>query len=84
MISEYDFKELKEKALRFNATQEDINNLGKWLELYGDRLWNGEKYEIDDLLSLKPIQVPMYPDDVEMYDEDGYIGDYETIGYEIV
>ena len=71
-ISRYDFEELKEKALAYNATEEDLCNLGKWFEKYGAvEYWNGECYEIDNTHSLYPI-----------YDElsDDY---FELVGWEI-
>ena len=47
-MTRYDYEELKEKALTFGATQEEINNLGEWFERFGDRYWNGEYFDIDN------------------------------------
>lgn len=64
----YNYKELAEKALAFNATQEDINALGEWFERYGDH-WNGESWTVDAYHDLYPI-----------HKEVGY-DEYEVIGY---
>jgi len=65
------YQELKHKALSADATQEDINLLGKWFELYGESYWNGEFYDVDGTHQLRPV-------DVE--DEDG---DYHREGWEL-
>lgn len=71
-IGEYDFEELKEAALKYNATQEEINSLGKWFEMYGyAQYWNGEFFDIDGLYRLFPAY--------EKINED----DYEIVGYEL-
>lgn len=65
----YDYNELKEKALAFNATQEDINALGEWFSRHGMSYWNGECFYVDADHDLYPI-----------YKEVGY-DEYELIGY---
>lgn len=68
-MMQYDYKELCEKALAFNATQEDINALGKWFSRYGMSYWNGECFHVDADHDLYPI-----------YKEVGY-DEYDIIGY---
>lgn len=68
-MMQYDYKELCEKALAFNATQEDINALGEWFERYGRSGWNGECWTVDAYHDLYPI-----------HKEVGY-DDYEVVGY---
>lgn len=65
------YQELEHKALSTDATQEDINALGKWFELYGDSYWNGEFYDVDGRHQLLPI-------DIE--DEDG---DFHRTGWKL-
>lgn len=62
------YNELKEKALAFNATQEDINALGEWFSRHGDH-WNGECWTVDAYHDLYPV-----------YKEVGY-DEYELVGY---
>ena len=47
MIGYYDYTKLAAKALSESATQGDIDNLGQWFSLYGDRYWTGECFEVD-------------------------------------
>ena len=63
------YNELKEKALAFNAAQEDINALGEWFERYGRSDWNGECWTVDAYHNLYPI-----------HKEVGY-DEYEVVGY---
>lgn len=63
------FSELKEKALAFNATQEDINALGEWFSRHGMSYWNGECFHVD-------ASHDLYPIDKEV----GY-NEYEVVGY---
>ena len=65
----YDYNELKEKALAFNATQEDINALGEWFSRHGMSHWNGECFYVDADHNLYPI-----------HKEIGY-DEYEVVGY---
>ena len=71
MISEYDYEDLAEKAIHFNATKDDLISLWIWFERYGYQYWNGECYEIDSNHYLYPI----YEED-----ENGY---YNFLGCEI-
>lgn len=63
------YNELKEKALAFNATQEDINALGEWFSRHGMSYWNGECFHVDSDHNLYPI-----------HKEIGY-DEYELVGY---
>lgn len=63
------YSELKEKALAFNATQEDINALGEWFSRHGMSYWNGECFHVDSDHNLYPI-----------HKEIGY-DEYELVGY---
>ncbi len=65
------YQELEKAALSSDATQEDINALGKWFELYGERYWNGEYYRVTEDVRIVPV-------DVE--DEDG---DFHRTGWEL-
>lgn len=65
----YDYDELAERALSADATQSDIDALGKWFECYGSSYWNGEYYEISDSRRLFPIYVE---DEDEQYTITGY------------
>lgn len=68
----YDYKALVQKALAFDATQEDINALGDWFDQYGGwgrDNWNGECYHVDRDHDLYPI-----------HREVGY-EEYEVVGY---
>lgn len=65
----YNYKEICEKALASDATQEDINALGEWFERYGRSGWNGECWTVDAYHDLYPI-----------HKEVGY-DDYEVVGY---
>ena len=70
-ITPYNYDELAERALRFDAAPEDINALAEWFERYGYRFWNGECFEIDATHSLYPIHEETAPDE------------WEIVGYEI-
>ena len=74
MAMRNEYEELKQKAL--TGEQKDINALGKWFELYGDRYWNGEFYSINGEYHLYPIY------DEEL-DEDGELIQSEIVGYEL-
>lgn len=73
-MTTYDYEELKNKALTTDATQDDINALGEWFELYGDRYWNGEYYSVDNN-RLYPIY--------QRIDDDELEEQYEIVGYEL-
>ena len=68
----YDYKELREKALSPDATQADVDALGEWFRVYGDRYWNGEFYDADNGRELRPVY---------KWDED--LGQGEVVGYEL-
>lgn len=53
-INRYNYVELRERATAADATQNDIDSLGKWFELYGNDDWNGEYYDADGI-RLYPI-----------------------------
>lgn len=71
MNTYYDYEELVEKALAFDATQEDINALGEWFDSHGWDYWNGEYFEIDRYHSLYPVYKEVAEDN------------FEIVGYEI-
>ena len=52
-----------------DATQEDINNLGRWFLLYNP-YWNGEYYDADG--------VEVWPVYKQISDDD-----FELVGYEL-
>ena len=70
-INRYSYQELSKKALSDSATQEDVNNLGQWFDLYGMDFWNGKCFSIDSEHDLYPIYAPADNDQ------------YDIIGYEI-
>lgn len=70
-INRYSYAELRERATAADATQTDIDSLGKWFELYGNDDWNGEYYDADG--------ISIYP--VIVWDDEMDHG--ETVGYEI-
>lgn len=47
-VGEYNYEELAAAAVKFDATQEEINALGEWFALYGDAHWNGECWTVDE------------------------------------
>lgn len=53
-INRYDYEELKNAAIETNS-KEDIENLVEWFEKFGNAFWNGEYYEIDNNMSLRPV-----------------------------
>lgn len=50
----YDYKKIKAKALRKNATKKDRLAYFNWLERYATACWSGEKY-IDEGITITPI-----------------------------
>lgn len=68
MVNEYSYKELEAAAVKFTATQEEINALGEWLALYGDAYWNGECWAVDEKqdLHLYPIYRNSNEDELEI------------------
>lgn len=67
MADRYDYKELREKAVKPDATKEDRLALLNWCQQY-DEHFNGEYYEIGDRLIIKPIFVEVGKDDFELVD----------------
>ena len=54
-IHDYDYEDLKIRALASDATKEDRLALLNWFDLYGWSFWNGEYYEIDDPINIRPV-----------------------------
>lgn len=54
-MGQYDYKELFEKAVSKEATQDDIKKLYDWFQQYGQQYWNGEYFETEKNLRLYPI-----------------------------
>ena len=65
------YPELEAAALSADATEEDINALGKWFELFGETYGNGEYYNVDGDYRLYSI------------DEEDDDGDFHRIGWEL-
>ena len=65
-MNKYSYNELEAKALSPEATQTDIDNLGKWFELHGLMFWNGEYYEINSNNRLYPVYRETEPDEFEL------------------
>lgn len=66
-MANYEFyKEYRENALKPNATQEEINELGEWFSQYGDMFWNGEYYDADDGVRVYPIYREVGEDEFEL------------------
>lgn len=66
-MTSYDYKELREKAIAFNATKEDRMALLEWFENYGTMYWNGESYDMDGGIRLFPIY-ELVDEELEQYD----------------
>lgn len=71
MIGMYDYKELREKALKTRSFK-DCDNLAWWLDDNDPKSWNGESYNIGDGYRMFPI-----------YSEPDEDGNVEYIGWEI-
>lgn len=67
----YQYEELKTVALDPNATQEAVDDLGRWFQRYDPYNWNGEYYTVDEA-----NQIHLWP--VLAEDEDG---NFEVIHY---
>lgn len=72
MTGYYDYQDLRAAAVRPGATQEDINALGEWFDRHGMMFWNGEYFDADEGLRLRPVWE---------WDEENDCG--EVVGYEI-
>lgn len=70
-MTRYDYRELREKALAPDATFLDKANLACWLENYEPYAWNGECYDLDGGITMRPV-----------YEQDES-GDYAIVDYEI-
>ncbi|MBO7070541.1 MAG: hypothetical protein J6W09_04530 [Bacteroidales bacterium] len=71
-MSRYDYKTLRDAALRPNATKLDRLALGEWMDRFCSSAWNGECYDIDDGRTLWPVY--------EVVDDAGYM---ELIDYDV-
>jgi hypothetical protein len=65
MEDRYNYDNLRERAVKHDATQKDINALGEWFSRYGDAYWNGEYYDADNGVRLFPIFA--YDEEDEVY-----------------
>ena len=54
-MTKYDYETLRNAAIAYKATQDDINALGNWFSQFGDAYWNGEYYDAGHGLRLFPI-----------------------------
>lgn len=72
------YKELRENALKPNATQEDISKLGEWFSQYVGIFWNGEYYDISDTGTKGEYGFRLYPVYKEVAEDE-----YELTGWEI-
>lgn len=70
--AQYDFPELLSAATAPDATQVDLNNLGKWFQHYGMEYWNGEYFDVDGKGTLC-----LYPINVEVDEDWWYLAGYE-------
>lgn len=61
---EYGYEEYRKNAIE-NPTQENLQILANWLWLYGNSYWNGETWDIDNGLRLRPH----YNEELEDYDK---------------
>lgn len=71
-FSRYRYAELWEAALKPGAKQIDIDTLGAWFSVYGQRYWNGEVYDVGGK-SLRPVY--SYDDENDYWDVVGYAFD---------
>ena len=71
------YEELRDKALAFGATQEDLAALARWFEEEGDGRYCTDDggFWIDDNNRLYPILVP------DVIDEDGEVLQTKEIGW---
>lgn len=53
--SYYSYAELRAAATADTAKQIDIDTLGVWFHDYGSGYWNGEYYDADNGLRLRPV-----------------------------
>lgn len=76
-MSEYDYQELRAKAME-TRDQKDIDALGEWMERFGMDYWNGEVFDIDEGYSLRPVQKAVD------FDDEGEPIQWETVCYKLV
>lgn len=53
-MTRYDYKELRTNAIN-NPTFENLATLANWLTAFDPASWNGEFFDINDGLRLRPI-----------------------------
>lgn len=70
-MGRYDYDILKARAERFDASEEDLKNLGDWFREYGMMFWNGECFDVEGRGLFPVFSEP---------DEDG---DSFIVGYEL-
>ena len=70
-MSYYDYDELRSAATAPNATQADIDALGEWFQVHGQRYWNGEYFDADGGVRVYPVYQEIAQDE------------YELTGYEL-
>lgn len=63
--NEYSYKEAVSAALK-DPTDENVQFLADWFEMYGQRYWNGECYLIDGFNRLFPIYKEVEEDEFEI------------------
>lgn len=51
----YSYEDLRAAATAEDAQQIDIDTLGAWFHDYGGVYWNGEYYDADNGLRLRPV-----------------------------
>lgn len=71
-MTRYDYAELRAAAID-NPTFENMEALADWLRNYDMNSWNGEFWDIDDGLRLKPE-----------YGEEDENGCFPIVGYSII
>ena len=84
MSNYYNYNELKQKALKKNASQEDVNALGRWFEAHGHQYWNGKAFLVEKDLFLKPVYKPVYDNDAKELSESLKPVQQTIIGFEFV
>ena len=70
-MTKYDYEELKAKAFSSSAVQQDLKNLGEWMERFADPAdWDGDSWRIEGY-RLYPFEQEISPDE------------WEVVGYEL-
>lgn len=67
-MNEYQYEELAAAATKSNATQEEINALGEWFQIYGMCYWNGSSWIVDEKndIRLAPVYKEVEEDEFEL------------------